>query len=395
MPLRPSSSPAPSRRPVPAALLLLAAVQALACAGAPRGPAKPDPAPVRAQVDAARKAGAERCAAEELARAEEHLASADLARSRGYLGGEVEHLRAAAREAEAALARSAHCPAAPAAATEAAASQGPEPTPASTEGRPAETGAAAAGAVAAPLPDADGDGVPDADDACPEEAGPTALGCPANRDGDGLDDPLDRCALDAEDLDGFQDEDGCPDADNDGDGVVDRSDACPNTPGSVETRGCPSTDADGDGVPDGEDRCPQAFGAQPEGCPRLSALVEVHRDRLVLAQPIAFTGGDVQLAPASGPVLDAVAAALVQDFPRMRVTVEVHVDGAAGADAARALSARRAAAIQEALAARGVAPGRIDAVGLGSSRPVASDRTARGREANRRVEVRVLAVQGL
>ena len=36
-------------------------------------------------------------------------------------------------------------------------------------------------------------------------------------DGDGIPDEIDRCPLDAEDKDGFQDEDGCPDADNDGD----------------------------------------------------------------------------------------------------------------------------------------------------------------------------------
>ena len=40
-----------------------------------------------------------------------------------------------------------------------------------------------------------------------------------------------------EDLDGFQDEDGCPDPDNDGDGIVDRLDACPNDPGPLENQG--------------------------------------------------------------------------------------------------------------------------------------------------------------
>ena len=40
-------------------------------------------------------------------------------------------------------------------------------------------------------------------------------------DGDGIPDEIDRCPLDPEDKDGFQDEDGCPDPDNDQDGILD------------------------------------------------------------------------------------------------------------------------------------------------------------------------------
>jgi hypothetical protein len=47
---------------------------------------------------------------------------------------------------------------------------------------------------------------------------PTTAAAPLDGDGDGINDALDRCPTEAEDLDGFQDEDGCPDPDNDGDG---------------------------------------------------------------------------------------------------------------------------------------------------------------------------------
>ena len=40
-------------------------------------------------------------------------------------------------------------------------------------------------------------------------------------DGDGIPDELDQCPNEAEDVDGFQDDDGCPDLDNDGDGISD------------------------------------------------------------------------------------------------------------------------------------------------------------------------------
>lgn len=81
--------------------------------------------------------------------------------------------------------------------------------------------------------DADGDGLVDRDDECPKE--PEDLdgfedgdGCPdVDDDGDGIVDEADRCRLSPEDIDQFQDDDGCPDTDNDGDGLTDAADACP------------------------------------------------------------------------------------------------------------------------------------------------------------------------
>ncbi|MEW5853684.1 MAG: hypothetical protein AB2A00_33220, partial [Myxococcota bacterium] len=60
--------------------------------------------------------------------------------------------------------------------------------------------------------DQDGDGVPDPDDDCPARAGPAPTGCPKDdRDGDGLWDGVDSCPGEAEDINGLQDGDGCPD----------------------------------------------------------------------------------------------------------------------------------------------------------------------------------------
>jgi hypothetical protein len=79
-----------------------------------------------------------------------------------------------------------------------------------------------------------------------------------------------------EDKDGFQDDDGCPDPDNDADGVPDEEDACISVPGDrrgdAKLNGCPSPDKDGDTHDDAVDKCPD----QPEdfdgvedddGCP--------------------------------------------------------------------------------------------------------------------------------
>jgi mono/diheme cytochrome c family protein len=61
----------------------------------------------------------------------------------------------------------------------------------------------------------------------------------ADDDHDHIPNFADACRTEAEDGDGFRDEDGCPDPDNDGDTVVDGADLCPNAAGTVEMNGCP------------------------------------------------------------------------------------------------------------------------------------------------------------
>lgn len=69
---------------------------------------------------------------------------------------------------------------------------------------------------------------------------------PGDPDNDGVEAPADRCPEAAEDIDGFADDDGCPDLDNDDDGVLDEHDLCPNQPmilyegaDASQGRGCP------------------------------------------------------------------------------------------------------------------------------------------------------------
>ncbi|MFD1094604.1 OmpA family protein [Salegentibacter chungangensis] len=108
--------------------------------------------------------------------------------------------------------------------------------------------------------DTDGDGIYDKDDECPESPGlPEFNGCP-DSDGDGIEDRKDACPNKA----GLAEFDGCPDTD--GDGVADPEDDCPEVAGLAEMNGCP--DADGDGVRDDEDNCPDEAGPEDNnGCP--------------------------------------------------------------------------------------------------------------------------------
>ncbi len=102
-----------------------------------------------------------------------------------------------------------------------------------------------------------------------------------DRDGDGIKDDIDQCPDAAEDVDGFEDDDGCPDRDNDRDGIDDVDDKCPDTPedrdGFEDEDGCPDgteNDRDGDGILDADDQCPDVpedpDGFEDEdGCPDL------------------------------------------------------------------------------------------------------------------------------
>jgi outer membrane protein OmpA-like peptidoglycan-associated protein len=130
--------------------------------------------------------------------------------------------------------------------------------------------------------DTDGDGIADESDSCPNDAEDfdgfeDDDGCPElDNDKDGIPDKTDKCPLDAEDLDGYLDADGCPENDNDGDGIKDTEDKCPNEPedtdGVDDTDGCPENDNDGDGIQDIEDKCPdeaEDFDGwlDKDGCP--------------------------------------------------------------------------------------------------------------------------------
>ncbi len=130
--------------------------------------------------------------------------------------------------------------------------------------------------------DSDHDGIPDKEDLCPNEAEDMdgfqdQDGCPdIDNDGDGIYDAVDKCPNVAEDKDGFQDQDGCPDLDNDNDGIPDLQDKCPNEPedkdGFEDYDGCPDIDNDKDGIPDLQDKCPNQAEDKDgfedaDGCP--------------------------------------------------------------------------------------------------------------------------------
>jgi outer membrane protein OmpA-like peptidoglycan-associated protein/opacity protein-like surface antigen len=119
--------------------------------------------------------------------------------------------------------------------------------------------------------DTDKDGVVDKTDQCPDTplgCLVDANGCPIDADNDGLCDGLDKCPDTPKGC--KVDATGCP-TDADADGVCDGLDKCADTPKGVkvDATGCP-LDADADGVPDYKDKCadtPKVCKVDANGCP--------------------------------------------------------------------------------------------------------------------------------
>ena len=223
-----------------------------------------------------------------------------------------------------------------------------------------------------------------------------------DNDADGLPDAIDQCVNDAEDRDGFLDDDGCPDLDNDGDGRPDADDACPleseDVDGYADEDGCPDRDNDDDGLPDGWDRCPMEPEDRDEfededGCPEpgpQQATVTVTETRILISERIYFDFDRDTIRSVSMPLLDQVAQAIGDLQATRRIRVEGYTDDAGVERYNVDLSYRRARAVVEYLAGRGVARARLDYVGYGSRNPVAPNDSLEGRALNRRVEFTIL-----
>ncbi len=242
----------------------------------------------------------------------------------------------------------------------------------------------------APDLDNDGDGVNDTADQCRDVAGPAANhGCPdADADHDGIVDRLDACPAAAEDKDDFEDADGCPELDNDRDGFADGADACPLVAGIAQEHGCPAKDSDGDSVFDHEDNCPSEAGVKDNfGCPAAKKqLVVLTAEKLKILDKVYFDTGRASIQKRSFALLDNVAQVLVVHPEIPLVQIEGHTDNTGVAEKNRKLSQERADAVKSYLAKKGVADGRLRAVGFGQDKPAESNETPAGRDNNRRVE---------
>jgi len=246
--------------------------------------------------------------------------------------------------------------------------------------------------------DSDGDGMLDDVDECPNDAEDIdgfqdEDGCPdLDNDGDGVLDVDDGCPNDPEDIDGFEDEDGCPDPDNDGDGILDVDDQCPNEPGTPENNGCPDPDRDGDGVPDRIDNCPDEPGTvENHGCQE-AQLVVIGDGRLEILEKVYFKTGSHKLQKRSFALLDNVAKVMIAHPEIGLIRVEGHSDSTGSLKFNMRLSKQRANTVVRYLVGRGkVTKERLTSEGFGPTRPLVPDaKTKEELAQNRRVEFHIV-----
>jgi chemotaxis protein MotB len=117
------------------------------------------------------------------------------------------------------------------------------------------------------------------------------------------------------------------------------------------------------------------------------------RDELRITIPDGFVAGSADLKPDAARALARIAPVLVNDYPGTSIRVEGHTDSTPIRRSRRLwkdnwdLSTARARTVVRSLIGKGVPAKRLAAAGFGSTRPLASNRTAAGRAKNRRVEI--------
>ncbi len=239
--------------------------------------------------------------------------------------------------------------------------------------------------------DNDDDGIPNKKDDCPNSKGPAENnGCPwPDTDGDTVIDKDDNCPEDRGDIENG----GCPWPDTDNDGILDKDDKCPEEVGDLENGGCPWLDTDGDSVFDKDDQCPEKTGpVANNGCPEVIDIVVTEAVQKTLneyAKTILFDTGKSSIKSAStGVILDIIK--ILKEYPKARFSIEGHTDSIGSEATNQKLSTERALAVKTFLIDQGIAADRLESIGYGEKKPIATNMYKDGRDQNRRVEINLL-----
>jgi OmpA-OmpF porin, OOP family len=184
-------------------------------------------------------------------------------------------------------------------------------------------------------------------------------------DNDGIADAEDQCPTYAEDRDGIDDHDGCPeeDPDSDTDGVPDVDDECPGDKETINGH-------------DDEDGCPDSGDAR----------VVFEDGKFQIVDTVEFEHGSAKLKPESHSLLDQVALTMKANPQIERIRVEGHSDDTGSRDVNLKLSKERAKSVRGYLVDKGVSPQRLSYEGYGPDKPLEDGTSDEARARNRRVE---------
>jgi outer membrane protein OmpA-like peptidoglycan-associated protein len=123
-----------------------------------------------------------------------------------------------------------------------------------------------------------------------------------------------------------------------------------------------------------------------ENLSKLAKTSTSDRGLIVTLPGLFFDTGKTSLKPGAKATLKRIALELTKSGD-LHVAVEGHTDSVGSEETNMALSEKRAAAVKDYLTAQGVPADRISSSGKGEAEPVASNKTAAGRQQNRRVEL--------
>jgi predicted outer membrane repeat protein len=188
-----------------------------------------------------------------------------------------------------------------------------------------------------------------------------------------------------------------PNADRDGDGIVDLEDDCPDQPetfdGFTDEDGCPELDGDQDGVEFFRDLCPRD-AIYPEQDPRYSdgcpKLAELSGDKIIITQSIFFREDSAVILRKSNEVLDEVARIIVEHPEIDALLIEGHTNDHGSPEYNYRLSEDRANAVMRYLIDAGVPRDRLLAQGYGYDKPLKDHDEEDASMVNRRVEFTVV-----
>jgi outer membrane protein OmpA-like peptidoglycan-associated protein len=105
-----------------------------------------------------------------------------------------------------------------------------------------------------------------------------------------------------------------------------------------------------------------------------------------MALYIQFDTGKSNIKPESMAIIEQIAA-LLKAHPDLKLSIEGHTDNIGTPQSNKTLSTQRARSVMNAVVQKGIANGRLTALGWGQENPIADNRSEDGRAKNRRVEI--------